>query len=103
MTLRTPEGLSVVSRGGLIFCGMGDNGVYQFYNHTEEPCTYLDVSTLIGFDVCDYPNLGKVLTTPSFEKFSKDDKKCYSDDETHILDIGKNLQSESDKGLCALS
>lgn len=98
MTLRTPEGLSVVSKGDLIFFEMGESGAHQLYNHTDEPCMYLDIRTFIGYDVCDYPDSGKILMAPSFEIFSKEDNKSYFDGETHILDIWENLQSESDKG-----
>jgi len=91
MTLRTPEGLEVVNSGDLIFFEMGESGAHQFYNHTEEPCTYLDVRTFIGYDVCDYPDSGKILLAPSFEIFSKDDKKNYFEGETNVLEVWKNL------------
>lgn len=52
MTLRATTGLEIVNFGDVVFCEMGDNGAHQFYNHTQEPCTYLDIRTFIGFDVC---------------------------------------------------
>lgn len=94
MTLRTPEGLEVVNNGDLIFFEMGDSGAHQFYNHTDEPCTYLDVRTFIGYDVCDYPDSGKILLAPSFEIFSKDDNKGYFEGETSVLEVWKNLPAK---------
>ncbi|MDR1675871.1 MAG: cupin domain-containing protein, partial [Tannerella sp.] len=55
-TLRTPEGLEVVESGDLIFFEMGASGAHQLYNHTDEPCTYLDIRTFMGYDVCEYPD-----------------------------------------------
>src|ERR1035437_1273868 len=51
LTLRTPNGLDIVSSGDLVFFEMGDSGAHQFYNHTSEPCTYLDMCKVLK---CDY-------------------------------------------------
>ncbi|MDR3327492.1 MAG: cupin domain-containing protein [Prevotellaceae bacterium] len=48
-TLRTPLGLNVVDSGDFIFFEMGETGAHQLYNHTIEPCVYLDVRTFIGY------------------------------------------------------
>jgi Uncharacterized conserved protein, contains double-stranded beta-helix domain len=97
MTLRTPEGLETVSTGDLIFFEMGDSGAHQFYNHTDVPCIYLDIRSSIGYDVCDYPDSNKVLLAPTFEIFSKDDKKPYFEGETHILEVWKKLRQKDSK------
>ena len=84
MTLRTPSGLEIVSNGDLVFFEMGDTGAHQFYNHTSEPCTYLDIRSFIGFDICDYPDSGKMLIAPTFEIFKKEDMTTYFDGEKDV-------------------
>ena len=91
MTLRTPEGLEQVSAGDLIFFDMGESGAHQFYNHTDQPCTYLDVRTFIGYDVCEYPDSGKILLAPSFEIFKSDAQSGYFDGEADIQEKWKSL------------
>jgi len=94
MTLRTPAGLDIVSSGDLVFFEMGDSGAHQFYNHTSEPCTYLDIRSFIGFDICDYPDSGKILIAPSFEIFNKEDQSTYFEGEKDVIgkwdDLKKN-------------
>jgi len=94
MTLRTPDGLDIVSNGDLVFFEMGDTGAHQFYNHTSEPCTYLDIRSFIGFDICDYPDSGKMLIAPSFEIFIKEDLATYFDGEKDVQDKWDNLRSK---------
>jgi uncharacterized cupin superfamily protein len=45
MTLRTPDGLEALTTGDVVFFEMGESGAHQFYNHSLEPCTYLDIRT----------------------------------------------------------
>jgi uncharacterized cupin superfamily protein len=85
MTLRTPNGLEIVTTGDIVFFEMGETGAHQFYNHTTEPCTYLDIRTFVGMDVCDYPDTGKILIAPSLEVFSKEAKSGYFEGEENIL------------------
>jgi uncharacterized cupin superfamily protein len=92
MTLRTPEGLEIVNPGDLIFFEMGETGAHQFYNHGEEPCTYLDVRTFSGMDVCEYPDTGKILIAPSLEIYAKDSKVGYFQGEENILEKWKELK-----------
>jgi len=92
LKLRTPDGLQTVSAGDLIFFEIGDSGAHQFYNHTSEPCTYLDIRTFCGFDVCDYPDSEKILIAPSFEIFSKGDKKPYFEGEKEIKEKWDDLE-----------
>ncbi len=91
MTLRTPEGLVQVMAGDLIFFEMGESGAHQFYNHTDQPCTYLDVRTFIGYDVCEYPDSCKILLAPSFEIFKSDAHTGYFDGEADIQEKWKSL------------
>ena len=90
-TLRTTDGLARVGKGDLIFCQTGEAGAHQLYNHTDEPCIYLDVRTSIGYDVCDYPDSGKILLAPSFEVFSKDARPDYFAGEENIREIWAQL------------
>ncbi len=65
--LRTPEGLTEVGAGDLLFFEAGDSGAHQLFNPTDEPCIYLDVRTFLGQDVVDYPDSNRVLLVPSME------------------------------------
>jgi uncharacterized cupin superfamily protein len=85
MTLRTPDGLDIVTSGDLIFFEMGETGAHQLFNHTTEPCIYLDVRTFIGFDVCEYPDSGKLLLAPSMEIFDKESQVGYFQGEENVL------------------
>jgi len=86
MTMRTPDGFEVVQVGDIIFFEMGETGAHQFFNHVSEPCVYLDVRTFIGYDVCEYPDTGKILLAPSYEIFDKDSKLGYFKGEENILE-----------------
>ncbi|HKI89724.1 MAG TPA: cupin domain-containing protein [Draconibacterium sp.] len=94
-TLRTPNGLEVVSCGDLIFFEMGKTGAHQLYNHTNEVCIYLDIRTYIGYDVAEYPDSNKILLAPSFEIFSNDSKlSSYFEGEENIKDKWKQLKNK---------
>lgn len=90
-TLRTPEGLVIVNNGDLMFFEMGETGAHQLYNHTTEPCTFLDIRSYIGYDVCEYPDSGKILLAPSFEIFDKNMQVNYFDGEENIRDKWKQI------------
>lgn len=90
-TLRTPEGLVMVNHGDLMFFEMGETGAHQLYNHTTEPCTFLDIRSYIGYDVCEYPDSGKILLAPSFEIFDKNMQVNYFDGEENIRDKWKQI------------
>ncbi|MDR1181430.1 MAG: cupin domain-containing protein [Bacteroidales bacterium] len=66
-TLRTPAGLETDYSGDLIVIEPGETGTHLVFNHTEEPCVYLDIRTFIGFDVCEYPDSNKVNFMPMDE------------------------------------
>ena len=95
--LRTPEGLQTVQAGDLLFFEMGDSGAHQLYNHTEEPCLYLDVRTFMGSDVCDYPDSNRVLLVPSMELFHKEAPSAIFNGEENVGEIWEKLRNEPPK------
>lgn len=70
-TLRVPAGLEIVSEGDILFFEAGESGAHQLYNHTETPCTYLDMRSFIGHDVCEYPDSYKIILVPDGETFRR--------------------------------
>lgn len=93
-TLRTPGGLDIVTGGDLIFFEKGETGAHQLYNHTPEPCVYLDIRTFLGYDVCEYPDSNKVYLVPTGEIFDKDVQLGYFDGEEDIKDKWKKLENK---------
>ncbi|HEY3390387.1 MAG TPA: cupin domain-containing protein [Prolixibacteraceae bacterium] len=96
MTLRIPDGLEIVTSGDLIFFEMGETGAHQFFNHGTEPCTYLDIRTFLGHDICEYPDSGKILLAPSFEIFNKESSVGYFEGEENILEKWSEIKSRKD-------
>jgi len=92
MTLRTIDGMEIVSGGDLVFFEMGEKGAHQFFNHTSEPCTYLDIRSYIGHDICEYPDSGKILIAPSFEIFKKESQTTYFEGERDIMGKWETLK-----------
>ncbi|MDU1904912.1 MAG: cupin domain-containing protein [Dysgonomonas sp.] len=93
-TLRTTDGLEIVNTGDILFFEMGENGAHQLYNHTNEPCVYLDIRTFMGVDICEYPDSNKVLSAPSSEIFSKDSQAGYFDGEENIDEKWKSIKAK---------
>jgi uncharacterized cupin superfamily protein len=93
MTLRTPDGLDIVASGDIIFFEIGETGAHQFFNHGTEPCIYLDVRTFTGYDICEYPDSGKILLAPSFEIFNKDVKLGYFEGEENVLEKWEQIKN----------
>jgi uncharacterized cupin superfamily protein len=85
-TLRTPDGYTEVSEGDIVFFGMGPEGAHQLYNHTEQPCRFLDIRTDLGLDVCDYPDSGKVNILPPKEIYQANTKVDYYQGEEHVAE-----------------
>ena len=94
MTLRTLDKLDKVETGDLIFCETGESGAHQFYNHSTEPCIYLDIRTFIGHDICEYPDSEKLFIAPSFEIFEKKSNVGYFKGEQNILEKWNTLKSK---------
>ncbi|HPE77503.1 MAG TPA: cupin domain-containing protein [Draconibacterium sp.] len=96
MTLRTTNGLEIVNTGDMIFFEMGETGAHQFYNHSDEPCIYLDVRTFNGCDVCEYPDSKKLLIFPSRGIFSMDAGKEYFDGEENPKERWVKIENKKD-------
>ena len=92
MTLRTEEGLEIVKGGDLIFFEMGEKGAHQVFNHTQEPCIYLDIRTFIGYDVAEYPDSDKILMAPSYEIYKKGIKVSYFEGEENVAEKWQKLK-----------
>jgi hypothetical protein len=58
---------SQLSEGDIVFFEMGEKGARQLYNHTEQPCRFLDMQTNNGIDVCEYPDSEKINNSFCFE------------------------------------
>jgi len=93
-TLRTPNGLEIVNRGDLIFFEMGETGAHQLCNHTTDNCTFLDIRTYIGFDVCEYPDSNKLFIAPTREIFDKDSQVSYFQGEENIIEKWKQVENK---------
>jgi len=95
MTMRSPHGLDSLTQGDIAFFEMGETGAHQFHNQGTEPCTYMDIRTLIGGDVCEYPDSGKVNIIPSLEIFEKDSKVEYFKGEENVMEKWRELKNKS--------
>jgi uncharacterized cupin superfamily protein len=85
--------LEIVETGDLIFFETGQTGAHQLYNHTEEPCVYLDIRTFLGFDVCEYPDSNKInlIQSTSDQVFDKNSPLHYFDGEENVQDKWKQI------------
>lgn len=88
-TLRTPDGMHVMQAGDISFFGTGADGAHQLYNHSDEPCVYLDVRTFLGCDIVEYPDSGRLLVVPTMERFDKSASTGYFDGEPSAETIRK--------------
>jgi uncharacterized cupin superfamily protein len=93
-TLRTPEGLTEVEAGDLLFFEAGDSGAHQLHNPGNEPCIYLDVRTFLGVDIVDYPDSNRVLLAPSMERFRKEAATALFDGEENPDEIWARLHDK---------
>jgi uncharacterized cupin superfamily protein len=93
-TLRTPKGLERVESGDIIFFEKGKTGAHQLYNHTSEPCVYLDIRSFAGYDICEYPDSNKIFIIPASEIFRKDSGLEYFDGEENILEKWNELEDK---------
>jgi uncharacterized cupin superfamily protein len=92
ITMRSPNGFEILTQGDIVFCEIGKTGAHQFYNHTEEQCTYLDIRTLIDIDVVEYPDSDKVNIIPALEIFEKKSKVGYYKGEETISEKWKDMK-----------
>lgn len=91
-TLRTPEGLQIVNKGDIVFFELNETGAHQLYNHTEEPCLYLDLRTNMGLDICEYPDSNKINVLPNQAIFEQSSAVDYLKGEEHVIEIWKGLK-----------
>jgi uncharacterized cupin superfamily protein len=92
MTLRSPEGLTILKQGDVAFFETGAGGAHQAHNHTDVPCRYLDIMTVSDMDVCEYPDTGKVLIMSTRNLFHKGPAMGYLEGEESIASIWAGLK-----------
>jgi uncharacterized cupin superfamily protein len=59
-TLRTLDGERELEPGELVACPTGRAGAHRIDNRSDEPVRLLVLSTMIGPDVVEYPDTGRV-------------------------------------------
>jgi len=62
-TLRTPEGEQVLKEGDVACFPRGKDGAHQIVNRTDSPVRVLMLSSMIGPDIIEYLDTGKVYAT----------------------------------------
>jgi uncharacterized cupin superfamily protein len=60
-TLRTPEGEQTLEEGDVVCFPRGKDGAHQIVNRTDAPIRVLMLSTMIGPDIIEYFDTGKVF------------------------------------------
>jgi uncharacterized cupin superfamily protein len=88
--LRTPDGFKEICEGDVVFFEMGPSSAHQLYNHSDTPCTYLDVRTTMGIDVCEYPDSKKINILPYREIFEESSKVDYFKGEESVKEKWPN-------------
>lgn len=94
LTLRSPNGLEIVAQGDVAFFEIGETSAHQFFNHTTEPCVYLDIRTTVGIDVAEYPDSGKINISPFNEIFVKSNQVDYNMGEEDVDSIWAELRNK---------
>jgi len=98
MAVRSTDGFHEVRQGDVIFFEMGEMGAHQFYNHSEESCTYLDIKTFLGLDLVIYPDSGKMMVSRYNEVFKFDDQVDYFTDEDNVEEKWGEVFAGKNKG-----
>jgi len=96
VTLRTPDGVRLLRRGDIAFFGVGASGAHQLYNHSAEPCIYLDIRTFLGADICEYPDSGRLLVVPSMERFDRAQSTGYFEGEPSAEELRKKFKTDGE-------
>ena len=60
-TLRTPEGEHVLKEGDVVCFPRGKDGAHQIINRTDSPIRVLMLSSMIGGEINEYLDTGKLL------------------------------------------
>jgi uncharacterized cupin superfamily protein len=92
LTLRSVDGFQILNMGELVFFEIGETSAHQFFNHTDSPCTYLDLRTTVGIDITEYPDSGKINILPSWELYETNTRVEYSKGEENVKEIWDKLQ-----------
>jgi uncharacterized cupin superfamily protein len=61
VSCRTPEGWRAMERGEVVAFPPGPDGAHQLANFGEEPVRLLFLSQSSRFEICGYPDSGKVM------------------------------------------
>jgi uncharacterized cupin superfamily protein len=93
MTVRTNDSFQVVNAGDVLYFETGESGAHQFFNHTNDPCTYFDVKTFYELDIVVYPDSEKVMVSRYNEVFKTEAQADYFSGE---LDIAQRWRELSD-------
>ena len=80
-TLRQNNEYQIISKGDLVFFGLGEEYSHQFYNHTDKEFKFIAISNLDKSDIAYYPDSGKVNIRKTRDIFKLDDKVPYITDE----------------------
>ncbi len=84
MAVRTVKEFLVVKKGDVLFFEKGETGAHQFYNHTDQPCSYFDVKSIYGLDAVVYPDSGKLMISKYNEVYRRGEKVSYFDGEENV-------------------
>ncbi|MGD2042795.1 MAG: cupin domain-containing protein [Acidimicrobiia bacterium] len=60
VTVRTPDGEQVATRGDAMSFATGHTGAHQLVNHTDEDARVLMMSTMVSPEIVEYPDSGNV-------------------------------------------
>jgi len=80
--LRQDDKVKEVKEGDLIFFECGPKGVHQLYNNSDSKVLFLDLTTFIGIDICEYPDSNKINSNRNI--FIKDTQVTYYTGENKI-------------------
>ncbi len=86
-TLRQSGEFRHVGPGDLVFSGLGEKYAHQFYNHTDQPFRFLALSSRAQWDVCEYPDSGKLNVRGLFKLFELSSAVEYERGETKPRDF----------------
>ena len=84
--LRTPKEFLELNEGDIIFFEIGDMGAHQLYNHTGDPCRYLDIRTETELDICEYPDSNKINIVQNQELYERNTRVDYYKGEENVKD-----------------
>jgi uncharacterized cupin superfamily protein len=85
----------ILTSGDMVFFEMGETGAHQFFNHGTEPCIYPDIRKFICYDICEYPDSGKILIAPSYEIFNMEFQLSYFEGEKDVLEKWDSIRNKN--------